>query len=279
MKSDFVRCLGPQGFHRLHYLEWGHPENERVLVCVHGLTRNGRDFDALARALQNDYRVVCPDMPGRGLSDWLTVKSDYNYTIYMSDITVLLARLNVEQVDWVGTSMGGLIGMIMAAQPNTPLRRMVLNDVGPCIEADALERIGRYVGAELEFPDLLSLEQYLRNVHAPFGPLTDAQWHQLANHSARRLPHGAYALHYDPGIAEPFKKSGTKHADLWPIWDRVSSPVRVLRGSHSDVLGAETAAQMSQRGPHADVIEFEGIGHAPALLVEEQIKAVKDWLL
>lgn len=277
MKSNSLLGLGPHGFHRLHYTEWGDPENDRVVVCVHGLTRNGRDFDALGMALQNDYRVVCPDMPGRGRSDWLTVKTDYNYTVYMSDIAVLVARLNVAQIDWVGTSMGGFIGLLLAALPNTPIRRMVLNDAGPVIAADALDRIGQYVGADPEFPDLQSLERYLRVVHAPFGPLTDAQWDHLASHSVRRLTNGACALHYDPGIAEPFKESATAPVDLWSVWDRVDCPVRVLRGSHSDVLTSETAAEMTQRGPKAELVEFEGIGHAPALLVEEQIRAVKDW--
>lgn len=278
MESYNLLGLGPHGFHRLHYTEWGNPENDRVVICAHGLTRNGRDFDELGRALQSGCRVVCPDMPGRGRSDWLAVKSDYNYPVYMSDMAALLARLNVSQIDWVGTSMGGLIGMFLAAQANTPVRRLVLNDVGPTIPEDALQRIAEYVGADPVFPDLRSLEQYLRVVHAPFGPLTDAQWQHIAAHSVRRLAIGACAQHFDPGIAEGFKEAAATPVDLWSIWDRVECPVRVLRGSESDLLTAETAAEMTQRGPKADLVEFEGVGHAPALLAEEQIRAVTDWL-
>jgi len=175
--------------------------------------------------------------------------------------------------------MGGLIGMFLAAQANTPIRRLVLNNVGPTIPEGALTRIAEYVGADPEFPDLQGLEQYLRVVHAPFGPLTNAQWQQLAAHSVRRLDNGACAQHFDPGIVEGFKEAAATPVDLWSIWDRVVCPVRLLRGRNSDLLTAETAMEMTQRGHKADLVEFAGVGHAPALLAEEQIRAVTDWLL
>lgn len=278
MRPSHILALGPHGFHRIHYTDWGDPNNKKVLICAHGLTRNARDFDMLAAALQKDYRVVCPDMPGRGRSEWLTHKQDYGYPVYLGGIAVLLGRLAVEEVDWLGTSMGGLIGMFLAAQPKTPIHRLVLNDVGPFIALDPLERLKRYVGADPRFSDLASLEQYLRNIHAPFGALTDPQWRHLAQHTARRLPSGEYALHYDPAIGDAFKDSASAAMDLWDVWDAVRCPILVLRGRESDILSAETAAEMQARGPRARVVEFPGVGHAPALMSNDQISVIREWL-
>lgn len=278
MRSRYLLGLSTSGFHKLHYTEWGRTDNPRVLVCVHGLTRSGRDFDALAGALQEEYRVVCPDLPGRGRSDWLDNTSDYGYAVYLADITILLGRLDVERIDWLGTSLGGLIGMLLAAQPQTPIRRMIVNDIGPQIEEASRKRIQSYVGSEPTFNDLPALERYVRTVYAPFGNLSDGQWQHLAEHSARRLPDGNYGLHHDPGIAHAFK-NGVASFDLWSVWDRIRCPVRVLRGVDSDLLSRETAAAMQVRGPKADLVEFAGVGHAPPLMNAEQINAVKEWLL
>jgi pimeloyl-ACP methyl ester carboxylesterase len=263
----------------LAYHEWGEAAKERVVVCVHGLTRNGRDFDVLARALGDRCRVLCPDMPGRGKSEWLARPLDYGFPLYLADAAALLVRVGAEQVDWVGTSMGGLIGMLLAAQPNSPIRRLVLNDVGPFIPKTALERISAYVGNDPRFTGLTELETYLREVHAPFGPLSDDQWHHLALHSARREPDGTFALHYDPAIGTAGRAAPAQDLDLWAEWDLVPCPVLVLRGAQSDVLSADTAAEMARRRPRAKVVEIDGVGHAPALMAPEQVAAVRDWLL
>lgn len=278
MRSEYILGLGQNGFHRLHYTEWGDPNNDRVVICAHGLTGTGRAFDMLAMALRDRYRVVCPDMPGRGKSDWLEDKDDYNLQIYLADIAVLLARLNVEEVDWVGTSLGGLIGMLFASQTRAPIRRMVLNDIGPFIPNEAVDRIKEYVGNGPNFKAFEDLEQYIRMINAPFGALTDAQWRHLAEHSHRELGNGEYAMHYDPEIGQAFRQSAASSIELWHVWDAMSCPVRVLRGANSDMLLAETIAEMKNRGPGADVVEFSDVGHAPALMAEDQIAAVKEWL-
>jgi pimeloyl-ACP methyl ester carboxylesterase len=227
--------------YRIAYAEWGEPDNPRVLICVHGLTRNGRDFDALAEALAGDYRVVCPDVVG-------------------------------------GTSMGGLIGMFLAALPERPITRMVMNDVGPFLPKAALQRIVAYVGEEPRFPDMDALDAYLRVIYAPFGPFTDEQWQGLVESSARVLDNGDVGLAYDPGIAVPLRAMPVEDIDMWPVWNEVSSPVLVIRGEESDVLLAETAENMTGTGPGARLEVLAGIGHAPTLMSGEQIDLIRDWL-
>ena len=279
MTSNHLLGLSPHGFHRFHYTEWGDPTNPNVLICVHGLTRNARDFDALAESLEADYRILCPDVVGRGQSDWLAHKADYGYPQYCADMTALLARSGAEQVDWVGTSMGGLIGMLLAANPGSPIRKMIVNDVGPFIAKEALERIAEYVGKPVTFTDLNEMEQYIRTIAAPFGPLSDAQWRHLTVHSARQLENGRYQFAYDPAIGEPLKTMVLEDVNLWPVWDAIRCPVLALRGAESDVLGHADAKAMQERGPKAKLVEFSGIGHAPMLMDSEQINVVRDWLL
>ncbi len=270
--------LSPSGFHRVAYTDWGQPDGRQATVCVHGLTRNSRDFDLLAAALAQDRRVVCADVPGRGASDWLSVPSEYGYPTYMADISALLAHIGAERVDWIGTSMGGLIGMLLAAQPGSPIRRLVINDIGPFIPKAALMRIGDYVGSAPTFASVGDLDSYLRRVHAPFGPLTDEQWAHMAKTSAVTTGDGAYTLHYDPAIADAFHAGPIDDINLWPVWDRIQCPTLVLRGEQSDVLLAETADEMTRRGPRATLLTFAGMGHAPALMADDQIAAVADWL-
>jgi pimeloyl-ACP methyl ester carboxylesterase len=277
-RSGSVLTLGPHGFHHTRYVEWGDQDNPRVVVCVHGLTRNGRDFDVLARALATDFRVLCPDVVGRGRSDWLAHAGDYGYPLYLSDMAALIARSGVEEVLWVGTSMGGLIGMMLAAQPQTPIARLVINDVGPLVPQAALERLAQYVGKAGPFATEAALEAYLKTVLAPFGPLTDVQWRHLAQHSTRRNADGAFALAYDPAIAQAFG-GPLKDVVLWPVWDAIRCPTLLLRGRESDLLLQETALEMTQRGPRARLLEFEGIGHAPALMANDQVDAVRAFLL
>ncbi len=280
MRERSVQCIGLHGLHRMAYLEWGDPKNLRVLICVHGLTRNARDFDFLAQALAADYRVICPDVVGRGRSEWLKVADDYALPLYVSDMMTLIARLDVDSVDWVGTSMGGLIGMLIAGQAGSPIRRMVLNDVGPLITGASLQRIAEYVGKSPLFAGMEAAEKYIRTICAPFGRLTDAQWRHMAVHGVRQRPDGQLELSYDPAIAEPFRKSFLYvDVDLWPIYDMIRNPTLVLRGMFSDLLSAETLAQMAQRGPHARTLEIPNVGHAPALMSEEQISTIRAFLL
>jgi pimeloyl-ACP methyl ester carboxylesterase len=277
MTQSKVLCAGPGGFHRIAYADWGAPGNATVL-CVHGLTRNGRDFDRLAGALEDRFRVVCPDIAGRGRSDWLIDPAGYVNPHYVADMVTLLARLGAETLDWVGTSMGGIMGMLAAAMPGTPVRRLVLNDVGPFIPKAALARIGNYVGADPRFDDVAGVESYLRKVHASFGDLTDENWRHMAAHGARRREDGSYGLAYDPAIGNAFKGATLPDVDLWVFWDAIQCPVLVLRGADSDLLLAETADEMTRRGPKATLVEVEGCGHAPALMAADQIAAVRDWL-
>ncbi|MCW2247048.1 pimeloyl-ACP methyl ester carboxylesterase [Azospirillum fermentarium] len=278
MTQRTVACLSPAGFHPMAYTQWGREGAERTVVCVHGLTRNGRDFDHLALALSGGCRVACPDVVGRGRSGWLAEPALYGYPQYVADMAVLLARLNVDTVDWVGTSMGGLIGMMVAAQPGSPIRRLVINDVGPFVAQEGLQRIADYVGKDPVFEDMAAVEAYLRFVLMGFGRLTDRQWRHMAETSARRLPDGRFGLAYDPGIAAVFKAQPIGPVDLWHLWDRITCPVLVIRGAKSDILTAETAEEMTRRGPKARLVTFAGAGHAPALMDEEQIAAVRAFL-
>ena len=282
MKEDFVLCLSGKGFHRMHYTDWGDAANPRVVICAHGLSRNCRDFDTLAQALAPDFRVVCPDVVGRGKSDWLAAKEDYGYPQYLADVTALIARITAggeKTIYWVGTSMGGILGMLLAALQKTPVQRLVLNDISIVIPMAALERIANYVGRNPRFKTFQELEAYVRAVSAPFGPLTDEQWHHLTIHGAQRHADGSWGMSYDPGIGIPFRKGPLADIDLTPYWAKVTCPTLLLRGAQSDLLLHDVAQQMIQRGPKPRLVEFEGIGHAPMLMAEDQIRVVRDFLL
>ena len=261
MREGSYLGLSTGGFHRLAYTEWGPADAARTVVCWHGLTRNGRDFDVLAERLAAaGNRVVCPDAVGRGRSDWLADPAGYGYPQMAADAAALIARLDVAAVDWVGTSMGGLVGLMLAAQPKA-----------------ALQRIAAYLGQDPHFADVAAAEAHLRQVHAPFGALSDAQWQHLTRHSLRPDGAGGYRFRYDPGIARAFV-GPFEDLDLWSLWDAMAIPVLVLRGAESDLLRADTAAEMAQRGPKAEVVEIASCGHAPALLDDEQVSLVEDWL-
>jgi len=278
LREKVVQCVGPHGLHRMAYTEWGHPGNRKVLVCAHGLTRNARDFDFLAQALADEYRVVCPDVVGRGRSDWLGIKADYGFPLYVSDMVTLLARLDAETVHWVGTSMGGIIGMLLASLPHTPISRLVLNDVGPMITAVSLRRIGEYVGRAPRFPTMAAAEAWIREISAPFGPLTDAQWRHLTQHSVRPVE-GGFAMVYDPAIGDVFRTNPVvTDVDLWDAYHGIRCPTLVIRGADSDLLEAETVEKMVQTGPRARSAEIPGVGHAPVLMDEAQIAIVRDFL-
>lgn len=271
-----VRYLLSGAFYRMVYYEWGSPA-ARPVVCVHGLTRNGRDFDALALGLADRFRVICVDLPGRGGSDWLPDARLYEPASYLVALAHLLAAVG-RPVCWVGTSLGGLCGMLLAASLGHPIERLVLNDVGPMVPGAAIRRIRDYVGAVTpEFSDLLALEAHLRRIHAPFGRLTDPQWEHLAKTSARELPNGKLALHYDPGIARLVRSALAIDSELWPVWDKLAIPVLAIRGEHSDLLLPATLARMQRSGAHA--LTVPDAGHAPALMDTPTIRAVREFLL
>jgi pimeloyl-ACP methyl ester carboxylesterase len=264
----------------MSYLEWGDARNRDVLVCVHGLTRTGRDFDELARTLCSQFRVVCPDLAGRGESDRLADPQLYAVPQYLSDMVTLLARLDVEQVHWLGTSLGGLIGMALGAQPGAPLAKLVLNDAGPVLARAALQRIAQYLGQAPAFPGVEQAEEYIRTIAAPFGPHTDAQWRFLTETWLRRNADGTWRAHYDPRIAEPFRAAlPDRDLELWPLYDALRCPTLVLRGQVSDLLSRDTAQAMTRRGPRARLVEVPGVGHAPTLMHASQIGIVRDFLL
>lgn len=282
-RLDHVQCLDARGLHRLAYWEWGARDNPRVLVCVHGLARQGRDFDVLARALCGEYRVVCPDVVGRGRSDWLADPAGYMIPTYVADMVTLLARLDVPEVHWVGTSMGGLIGIGLAALRGSPIRRLVINDVGPAIRAEALQRIAGYLGQPLRWASVEEATDYLETISAPFGPHTREQWLALSRPMLR--PDGdGFRLHYDPAIAVPFRAvtpeaAAAGEALMWRAWDAIACPTLLLRGAQSDLLAHDTALAMTQRGPRARLHEFDGIGHAPMLQQPQQVQVVREFLL
>jgi pimeloyl-ACP methyl ester carboxylesterase len=269
--------LSAHGFHRVVYHEWGDPENPRVVVCVHGLTRTGRDFDSVAGRLAPTHRVLAVDMPGRGESEWLRNPQDYAFPTYLTTLTALIARSGAEQVDWIGTSLGGLLGMVVAADPATPVARLVVNDIGPTIAPAGLERIAAYVGERPTFATFDAFLAHQKSLAAPFGPLDDAQWEHLARTAGRQGSDGRWTFRYDPGIAVPFRNAPAP-TDLWPVWDRIRCPTLLLRGADSDVLAAETARAMTDRGPRPRLVEFAGVGHAPALMAADQIDAIVEFL-
>jgi pimeloyl-ACP methyl ester carboxylesterase len=291
-----VQCLSPRGRHRMAYWEWGDPSNPEVVVCVHGLTRQGRDFDVLAGELSATHRVICPDVVGRGHSDRLADPMLYAVPTYVADMVTLLARLGVPQVDWVGTSMGGLIGMGVASlpgpepahtrdgKPPAPLvRRLVINDVGPTIEAAALARIGSYVGQPARWPTPQAAAQALWEISRGFGPHTPEQWLALTLPQLVPAPEGGFMSHYDPGIALPFRAvtpevAAAGEAVMWTLYDRIACPTLLLRGGQSDLLSDATAQAMTRRGPRARRVDFEGVGHAPTLVAPDQRAVVTAFL-
>lgn len=288
----------PQGAHRVAYWQWGDPTSSHVVVCAHGLTRQGRDFDILAKAIceqaEGHVRVVCTDVVGRGQSDWLKDPMGYQLPTYIADMVVLLAHLQQQAailtLDWVGTSMGGLIGMGIAGFPGLPLpapvRRMVLNDVGPAIQWQAIQRIGSYVGQSGQFPSVQAAADAMWAISTSFGPHTPEQWLELSRHMVKPVTgdiNDAVTLHYDPAMALPFKtltqeSAQAGEAQLWQLYDGITAKVLLLRGAVSDLLSHATALEMAQRGPKATLLEFQGVGHAPTLIAPHQTSAVVHWL-
>ena len=287
----FVHCPDAANGHRMAYWSWGRPDAAHVVLCVHGLTRQGRDFDVLAQALcaraGDGLRVVCPDVVGRGDSDWLADPTGYQVPTYAADMLTLIGELRATRLDWVGTSMGGLIGMAVCAHLGSAgVRRLVLNDVGPTIEWLALQRIGQYLGRGGEFETLQQAADALWAIASSFGPHTPAQWLDLSRHMVKPVADGrdALRLHYDPALAVPFRQVTLESAHqgealMWQLYDSLTQPTLLLRGADSDLLSVATAEAMTQRGPRARLLQFAGVGHAPTLIADDQVRAVSDFLL
>jgi pimeloyl-ACP methyl ester carboxylesterase len=307
MIEDQFLSLGPHGFHRVAYTEWGSAANNHLVICVHGLTRNSRDFDVLAQTLQRRCRVVCMDVVGRGRSEWLKHKGDYTFRQYQTDAAALISRVTNPRaqsapaqwlqafkptasaaVDWIGTSMGGLLGMLLASQPHSPIRRLVLNDVGPFVPWAALMRLKSNFATPKRFASLADVESMLRQACAQWGPITDEQWRHLAEHSVQQTDDGQFIVACDPAVAiatawgwsrdSKLGNRGLLGMELWSVWEAVRCPTLVLRGTESEVLTADTVARMQGSGPPARIVELPGIGHAPSLMTMEQIAMVQAFL-
>ena len=292
---NYVSCPDALGSHRMAYWQWGSPANHHVVVCVHGLSRQGRDFDVLARYLCDEVRVICPDVAGRGQSDWLQDPMAYQIPQYAADMLVLLAHLQqkipLTTLDWVGTSMGGLIGMAIAGQPDLPLpvpvHKLVLNDVGPVVEWQAITRIAAYLGKAGQFASVQHAADAMWAISTGFGPHTSEQWLALSRPMLKPVPgatDGAVMLHYDPAIAVPVRaatQASAREAQtlLWQLYDNIRAQTLILRGAQSDLLSHATALAMAERGPRARLIEFDGVGHAPTLVAIDQVTTVGDFLL
>jgi len=290
----FIDCTAPVP-HSMAYWQWGDPQASHTVVCVHGLSRQGRDFDVLAQELvaraKMPLRVVCPDVVGRGKSDFLTDPQGYQLPTYVADMLQLLAQLKPATLDWVGTSMGGLIGMLLCAYApsvGASVRRLVLNDVGPVIEWQALQRIGQYLGKSGQFATVQQAADAMWAISSSFGPHTPAQWLALSQPMLKPVPSPqggtAFALHYDPAIALPFGSTTEQQAKegealLWQAYEAISAQTLLIRGAQSDLLSIATAQQMTQRGPKAQLVEFAGVGHAPTLIAPDQVDAVTNFVL
>lgn len=287
-KIKSVQCCSLAGLHHMSYKEWGDEYNPRILICAHGVTRVGDDFDAMARALSDHYRVICPDVVGRGRSGKLANPQLYRVPQYVSDMVTLIARVTAHAehatIDWFGTSMGGLIGMALASLPGNPIRKLVLNDIGPTLDPAALLRIGDYIGQDLRFPTFEAAAGFVREVSLSFGEHSEEQWRKLAADVLREDGNGQWVRHYDMGLAEPFRSSTpeTAKADeaaLWAAYDAIRCPTLLVRGANSDLLSPETARMMASRGPKATLVEIPDVGHAPTFIHDDQIAIARKFLI
>jgi len=298
-QHEWVDCPHPEGQHRMAYVRWGQPDAQRVVVCAHGLTRQGRDFDLLAQALvaqsAEPLQVICPDVAGRGRSQWLDNPALYQIPQYASDMLAMLSQVqtnikgaSMQSLDWVGTSMGGLIGMVLAGQPGLPLpvgiRRLVLNDVGPAITWSSVERMKSYVGQYGQYRDLDEVANALLTLSQGFGPVLPEVWREMSRHMTRSGPDGTLTLHYDPAIGLPLRAmtldmAAAGEAAMWALYDQIEAQTLLIRGQDSDLLTPETALNMTQRGPRARLETWPGFGHAPTLTGDDQIQAIATFLL
>jgi len=273
-----IQSINKHSFHKVAYRDWGSIESPETVFCLHGLTRNSHDFDQLAQALSKKRRVVCPDTVGRGESEWLDTPSQYRLAQYNVDLDVLTNKIGCEEFDIIGTSLGGLMGIVMAGMKKSPVRRLIINDIAPEVPFEALKRLTAYLGQNMFFEDLDAVETFLRSSLAPFGPMTDEDWARIAVTSSH-VTEGGYNLSYDPAISKNYKKFWSLiYFNLWKFWNNIQCPVLILRGMDSDFLTKPLLKRMQERLPHADVIEFEGVGHTPTLNAPIQIDPILEWL-
>ena len=270
--------LGPEGFMPIRYREWGRADNPRVVICVHGLSRNRLDFDELGEALAGQYRVLAPDMPGRGDSGWLQDKEAYTQTLYRQVCAALIALTGVPRVLWVGTSMGGLIGMSLAAEPRSPLAALILNDIGPHVPAAGRRDNQASFGTDPRFADFNAAVDWHKTNRAAFGPLSEDGWRQMTEASVRRLPDGSFGLHYDPGLAVNSKREPVQSTENWDVWGRVRCPVLTIWGTESKLLLSEDLQRMQSEGPGTEVLPVEGVGHAPAISGTRVVGTIAEFL-
>ncbi len=293
---DFVQCPDAQGTHRMAYWSWGNPAASHVVFCVHGLTRQGRDFDVLAQALVAsaqaanlpDVRVICPDVVGRGQSDWLKDPMGYQFAQYAADLGLLIQALNaahaIERLDWIGTSMGGVVGMLLAAQAlPVPVHHLVLNDIGPVVSWPAILKMQNYVGQVGQFQTVQEAANALWQISNSFGPHTSEEWLALSKHMVRTFENDRLSLHYDPAIGIPVRavtqaQAEAGEAALWQVYDLIQCITLLIHGVESELLGAAAVIEMTQRGPRPQVASIEGVGHAPTLVHENQIDIVRQFL-
>jgi pimeloyl-ACP methyl ester carboxylesterase len=294
MKKEYFLGISEEGFHRVAYWEWGIPSTQPPILCIHGLTRNGRDFDELAARLSRARHVLCPDIVGRGDSDWLNNPQHYTYEQYMADMNALIALTRSSAVDWVGTSMGGLLGMMLASLPNSPIRRLVLNDIGPQIPAKALARLAKYAGRDPDFHSLEAAKAHFKSIYQEFEPMTEAQWDHLTVTSVHEMSPNRYVVKVDHNVkispskskiawqwlTHPYKAlEGTFFdVDLWQIWRKITCPVLVIHGERSDILSVETIQKMQHIHPATQVLTVPLAGHAPTLLDSVQQETIERFL-
>lgn len=273
-----VLGLNFNGFHRINYLEWGNPKND-TMVCVHGVTRNAHDFDFFAQTMHENHHLICPDVVGRGESDHLINGQGYDYLQYNADMNALLARIDKPKVDWLGTSMGGIIGMVLASLPQTPIKRLILNDIGPEITRDSLTMIGEYIGRAPDFRSRAKLKEYIRNIYTEFHPMSEDDWDAMAETSTVRTKTGKYKLRLDPAIGDAFRESiSLFDIDMWDTWQAIHCPILILRGKESSFFSKEVADKMVATNPDATLVELEGAGHTPTLRNDAQVNVIRDWL-
>ncbi len=276
--QDFILCLTPQGFQKVSYIDWGDKNNAQVLVCVHGLTRNSRDFDYLARTLQQNFRIICPDLLGRGKSDYLHVPALYNSAQYMSDMVALLARIGSKEIHWLGTSLGGIIGMMLAAQPNSPIKSLILNDIGMIVPSMALNRLETYARNDRAFSSFEEARSYFQTILSPFGPMRPEHWDHIARYGTKQDETGQFRLTYDPAIGQSFMNEATPSLHFESYWQAISCPILVLHGEESDFLLPEIITKMLYFQPTAKIVNIPQSGHAPSLMIPEQIRIIEEWL-
>lgn len=276
-KKSFL-SLSTSGFHKVSYVEWGSFNTARTIICSHGLTRNGRDFDFLAEYLSTDSRIVCPDLIGRGASDWATDAHLYNQAQYLIDMTALIARLDANSITWIGTSLGGMLGMYLASQENSPITSLILNDVGPVVPRAAIARIAKYAGNDPTFPNIDVAKQYMQRIFATGEKLSDEIWNNLTLHSVTQQSDGSYRLAYDPKISSSMLKFWFTGVHLWSIWDRIRCPVLTLWAEKSDILLPDTIDKMRRSGPKTEVVKIPNCGHAPSLMTKDQVEIISKWL-